>query len=160
MLPLVLSPQAILRQIAPVVKVPLTKGDVFLAEEMFEAMKHYSGIGLAAPQVNESRRLFVIATSEQPTAYFNPEIIKASWKKIDLEEGCLSIPGVFGIVRRPERVLVRYLSITGEQKEEWLKDMVARIFQHELDHINGILFTDKVSSITSGQELLAKYGLE
>lgn len=160
MLPLVLSPQPILRQVAAEVALPATSDVQVLIKEMFEAMNHYHGIGLAAPQVNISRRLFVIATSPQSTAYINPKIIKSSWKKVDMEEGCLSIPQVFGVVRRPERVYVSYYTLNGEKKIEWLDAMVARVFQHELDHINGVLFTDKALTISSGSELLAKYGLE
>lgn len=160
MLPLVLVPNKILRNTAVPVPVPPTSEVIDLANQMIAAMKHYRGIGLAAPQVNADSRLIIVATAGGPTAFLNPEIIKFSWRKVDMEEGCLSIPGVFGIVRRAERVLARYINLNNETKEEWLTEMVARIYQHEVDHLNGILFTDKVSKITSGQELLAQYGLE
>ena len=159
MLPLILLPNQILRAVAKPIALPPTAEVAKLAQEMIEAMNHYHGIGLAAPQVNISTRLIVVATAGQPTAYLNPEIIKTSWRQVDMEEGCLSIPGVFGLVKRPERVLARYYDLAGQKKEEWLEAMVARIYQHEIDHLNGILFTDKTSVLTSGQELLPQYGL-
>ncbi len=160
MLPLILVPNNILRSKTEPVALPPTAELVTLAREMIVAMKHYNGIGLAAPQIDKSLKLIVVATASAPSVYLNPEIIRSSWKKVEMEEGCLSIPGVFGLVKRPAKVLARYYTLTGELKEEWLSDMVARIYQHEVDHTNGILFTDKVSKITSGQELLAKYGLD
>lgn len=160
MLPLVLVPNNILRTKTEPIVLPFGSDITVLSQEMFAAMKHYNGIGLAAPQVNENLRLIVVATSGNPTAYINPQIVKTSWQKIVMEEGCLSIPGVFGLVKRPAKVLARYYSVEGKLKEEWLSEMVARIYQHEVDHLNGILFTDKTSKITAGQELLAKYGLD
>jgi peptide deformylase len=160
MLRLQIAPAAILRQVAQPVTLPLQKEISRLADEMKSAMHYYRGIGLAAPQVNKSLRLIVVATAPHPTVYINPEIIKSSWRKVDLIEGCLSIPGVYGLVRRPQRVYVRYTDIMGQAQEEWLDDMVARIYQHEVDHLNGILFVDKAIAITSGRELLAKYGLD
>lgn len=159
MLPLVIMPAQILRQPSGEIKLPLTAEIKVLAQQMLAAMTHYNGIGLAAPQVGQSLRLIVIATSPQPSVYINPEIIKSSWRHNQMEEGCLSLPGVFGIVKRPRRVLARYLTLEGEIKQEWLDDMIARVYQHEVDHLNGILFTDKVTILTKGQELLSQYGL-
>lgn len=159
MLPLVVAPQPILRERARAIALPIAEAVKRLAGDMFEAMAHYHGIGLAAPQVGERVRLIVIATPRVPTAYLNPEIIKTSWRKTDFEEGCLSIPSVFGIVRRPARVLARYVTLSGEQRQEWLDGLTARVYQHEVDHVNGVLFVDKVVRYTAGVELLAAYGL-
>jgi len=144
MLPLIIAPEPILRTVAQAIALPIPSEVVNLAQGMFAAMAYYHGIGLAAPQINQSLRLIVIATPGNPTAYVNPEIIKVSWRKIDFEEGCLSLPGVFGLVRRPERILARYYNLAGEMKEVWLTEMIARIYQHEVDHIDAILFADKV----------------
>ncbi|HCX38887.1 MAG TPA: peptide deformylase [Candidatus Veblenbacteria bacterium] len=159
MLPLIITPNEILRAVAKPAILPPTEEEIKLAQGLIEAMKHYHGIGLAAPQVNVSTRLIVVATAGEPTVYFNPEISKNSWRKIEMEEGCLSIPGVFGLVKRPARVLAKYFNLSSQKKEEWLDGMVARIYQHEVDHLNGILFTDKATKLISGQELLAQYGL-
>ncbi len=157
MLPLIIAPQPILKTKAAEIKLPPNLVIKKLSADMFEAMKHYNGIGLAAPQVNVSERLIVIATPENPTAYINPEIVKSSWKKVAMEEGCLSLPGVFGIVKRPARILARYFDLAGKPHEEWLDAMVARIYQHEVDHLNGILFIERQPKIIMGEELLKKY---
>jgi len=157
MLPLIISPNPILRREGATIPTPLSPEIVDLAKEMFVAMKHYDGIGLAAPQIDQSIQLMVINRSGTPTAFFNPVILKKSWSKIDMEEGCLSVPGVFGIVRRPKKIYVRYYNIKNELKEEWIDAMVARIFQHEVDHLNGILFIDKTKKIIQGEELLKKF---
>ena len=159
MLTLIVAPNPILRQKAKPIPVPVSPTTHQLAQEMLLAMEHYHGIGLAAPQVGQSVRLIVIATPEQPTAYLNPEIKQHSWRKVNFEEGCLSLPGVYGDVRRPSRVLASYTTIAGEQKEEWLTGLIARVYQHEVDHLNGVLFTDLTKKITNGAELLATYEL-
>jgi peptide deformylase len=157
MLPLVVLPNKILRQVAAAVSLPMTDEVRALAEQMFPAMKHYDGIGLAAPQVGYSWQLMVINTPGKPTAYLNPIIVKSSWKKISMEEGCLSIPGVFGIVKRPAKVLARYVTLEGKTEEVWLDGMLARVYQHEVDHLNGVLFIDRTKKIIVGAELLAGY---
>lgn len=158
MLPLIIAPNPILRKVASAVPLQLNSELKALAKDMFDAMQQYRGIGLAAPQIGQSIRLIIIATPDGVKAYFNPEIIKQSWKKTNMEEGCLSLPGVFGIVRRPGSIKVRYTSIDGVEITEDLNGMTARIYQHEVDHLNGILFIDRTSQIDQGQELLAKYG--
>ncbi len=160
MLPLIVAPNSILRAKARAVEVPPSAATRELAHAMFEAMEHYKGIGLAAPQVGESLQLIVIATPGGPTAYLNPRVVKSSWRKTDFEEGCLSIPGVYGIVRRPARVLADYTDLEGQPHQEWLDGMQARVYQHEVDHVNGVLFTDRTKKITTGAELLATYGLQ
>ncbi|MBI5465913.1 MAG: peptide deformylase [Candidatus Kerfeldbacteria bacterium] len=157
MLPLVIAPDPILRKVTEQVSLPLSAEVQALAKQMFPAMKHYDGIGLAAPQVGRSLQLMVVNTPLEPTAYVNPVILKRSWKKVAMEEGCLSIPGVFGIVKRPQKILARYVTLGGQTREEWLDGLMARVYQHEVDHLNGVLFIDKTKEITQGSELLAKY---
>lgn len=159
MLPLIVAPNPILRQQAKAVLLPPSAEVATLAQQMFLAMEHYKGIGLAAPQVGQSIRLIVIATPEKPTAYLNPTIAEHSWRKVNFEEGCLSLPGVYGDVRRPSRVLAKYVTLSGEQRTEWLEGLIARVYQHEVDHLNGVLFTDLAKKITNGAELLASYEL-
>lgn len=160
MLPLIIAPAPILRRQATAVSLPVTPELRQLAEQMFVAMEHYKGIGLAAPQVDQSVQLMVISTPERPTAFINPQVLKSSWKKDDYEEGCLSLPGLYGLVRRPTKVLARYVTLNGETKEEWLDGLLARVYQHEVDHLNGVLFIDRTENFTAGQELLEKYAAQ
>ena len=157
MLPLIIAPNSILKRVAADINLPVSAEVVALAQNMVKAMVHYKGIGLAAPQVGQSVKLIVVATPNSPTVYINPQIIKYSWKKITMEEGCLSIPGVFGMVKRPQSVRARYLTLDGALKEEKLDGMVARIYQHEVDHVNGVLFIDRKPKILAGAELLPNY---
>ena len=131
-----------------------------LIDDMIETMRNAAGIGLAAPQVGRTERLFVVdltpmademAEAEeplppQPMVLINPEIVEESTETVDLEEGCLSIPEVREAVTRPERVRMRYLDRTFEEQEIEAGHMLARVLQHERDHLDGILFTDYLSS--------------
>ncbi len=121
-----------------------------LLAHMEQAMIHDDGVGIAAPQVGVFKRVILIAEKDGIVPYFNPEILSASWKKNVDVEGCLSVPGVFGTVRRSDRVRVRYTDSKGLQHEEEARDFRARVFQHEVDHLNGVLFIDKVEKITQG----------
>lgn len=132
-----------------------------LIEDMGETMYDAEGIGLAANQIGETRRFFV-ADWEQVTgerrgrkrvrdpkrrhlvAFLNPEILEGSVEDAEYNEGCLSIPELEGEVFRPVRILVRYRTLDWELKEEWLDDLPARVFQHELDHLDGVLFVDRM----------------
>ena len=131
-----------------------------LIDDMIETMRNAAGIGLAAPQVGRTERLFVVdltpmademAEAEeplppQPMVLINPEIVEESDETVDLEEGCLSIPEVREAVTRPERIRMRYLDRTFEEQEIEAGHMLARVLQHERDHLDGILFTDYLSS--------------
>jgi peptide deformylase len=128
-----------------------------LIKDMFETMEHSDGIGLAAPQIGISIRLFIIDAS--PLAEDHPEM--ADFKRVfinahivertgDLQlynEGCLSIPNIREDVERPESVLMRYVDENFVPQEERFDGLAARIIQHEYDHLDGILFTDKISTI-------------
>ena len=123
-----------------------------LIADLFETMHVARGIGLAAPQVDVTRRVIVVDPSPidpergRPLALVNPEIVSYSGSS-PFEEGCLSIPGVYTEVRRPERVTVRYADETGSLREETFDGIMARVIQHERDHLDGILFLDRVSRI-------------
>ena len=158
MLPLVYYPNQILRhstkRITPLSDKQLDK----LIMEMKESMVGNDGIGLAAPQVGKEVKLFV-ATGDGKTieTFINPLIIKRSRKQIDFEEGCLSIPGVYGIVKRPEIVTISYRDADKHLRLKTFDGMWARVIQHEYDHLFGVLFTDLTKDITKGQDLLEKY---
>jgi peptide deformylase len=122
-----------------------------ISEEMMETMHNYNGIGLAAPQVNIVKRIIVtdILKVEQgynPMVFVNPKIIESQGETI-YEEGCLSIPGVNEDILRPERILLHYQDIYGEEKKAEFENWMARVLQHEVDHLNGILFIDYLSPI-------------
>ena len=137
-----------------------TDGLQSLIDDMIETMRNAAGIGLAAPQVGRTERLFVVdltpmademAEAEeplppQPMVLINPEIVEESTETVDLEEGCLSIPEVREAVTRPEWIRMRYLDRTFEEQEIEAGHMLARVLQHERDHLDGILFTDYLSS--------------
>ena len=130
-----------------------------LIKDMFETMYAEEGVGLAAPQVGISERLIVIDAQQDdmpPFALINPEIVELSKETEKGEEGCLSIPGLRDIVERPVRAVVRGLTPEGETRELDLEGLPARIIQHEVDHLDGILFFDRVSPLKR-KLLLAKW---
>lgn len=123
-----------------------------LVDDMLATMYDAPGIGLAAVQVGIPRRLLVIdiAKDEQPKdpmAFINPEIIWNSDELSEYEEGCLSIPDVFDNIERPAEVRVSYLDRDGKQHEEHYDGLMATVLQHEIDHLNGILFIDYLSRL-------------
>lgn len=115
-----------------------------LADDMFETMYTAKGIGLAAPQVGRSERLAVVDVDNQRFALVNPEIVWEEGSERQ-EEGCLSIPDIYGDVDRAQRVLVRALDLEGQQLEIEATDLLARCLQHEIDHLHGRLFIDYLS---------------
>ncbi len=114
-----------------------------LLEDMVETMYENNGVGLAAPQVGILRRVIVVDVGDGPIKLINPEIIEKKGESLDAE-GCLSVPNEFGNVLRPEYVKVEYLNEEGEKKLIEGEGLLARALCHEIDHLNGILFTDKV----------------
>lgn len=117
-----------------------------LIEDMFETMEAARGIGLAAPQVGVSEQVIVVDISQHvlncpPVALINPSITKMSGEEL-AEEGCLSLPGQRGIVRRANSVTVHALLSNGEEMELNGNHLMARVLQHEIDHLNGVLFID------------------
>ena len=114
-----------------------------LLEDMIDTMYKDEGVGLAAPQVGVLRRVVVIDIGEGVIKLINPEIIEKEGENIDVE-GCLSVPGRAGTVKRPERVKVKYLNELGEEKIIEGTGLLAKALCHEVDHLNGILFIDKM----------------
>jgi peptide deformylase len=170
----------------PVLKKPaedIEKGSIdvkALSEDMFETMYQASGVGLAAPQIGKSLRMFVVDSGPLEEedgeegegfkrVFINPEILEMEGEEWPFEEGCLSIPGVRADVSRPFQVTIRYFDENWEEHTETLEDMPARIVLHEYDHIEGVLFTDyvkglkkqmikgKLNNIKQGKKIDANY---
>lgn len=128
-----------------------------LIANMFETLTQADGCGLAAPQVGLSLRMFIVDGEELKEdypecagfrkAFINPEILEESDDTISYSEGCLSLPGISENVIRPVKVRVRYQDEEFQEHEEWLDGFCSRIFQHEYDHIEGNVFTDKISPL-------------
>lgn len=115
-----------------------------LVIDMAETMDKAKGVGLAAPQIGILKRLILVRESETLiTPAINPEIIDKEGEVIE-EEGCLSVPEQFGDVKRPQKIKVRYKDLQGNTVERVVEDYIARIFCHEIDHLDGILYIDKV----------------
>lgn len=151
-------PDPVLRKKALPVKA-VTEAERRLMEDMIETMKLSGGVGLAATQVGVSKRIIVFNPSCEEwraDALVNPVIMKrrGTEKK---EEGCLSLPGINGLVRRSTYILVEGLDITGKPVCFEARSLLARIFQHEIDHLDGILFIDRVNPI---KRLIAKRKLK
>ena len=145
--PVVKIPDPVLRQVAA--EVPkLSKKTLLLIDDMLRIMRRANGVGLAAPQVGILQRIIVIAPEgTRPTALINPRIVKAEGEQIG-QEGCLSIPGLYGDVKRYKYVEVEAFDRKGRELVFELEDMPARVVQHEIDHLDGILFIDKVLTET------------
>ncbi len=123
-----------------------------LVDDMFETMYKAPGIGLAAIQIGVAKRIVTMDLSKkeeepQPQVFINPEITWKSEDKATREEGCLSIPEYYEEVERPARVKVKYLDREGESREIEANGLLATCLQHEIDHINGVLFIDHISKL-------------
>ncbi|MBQ2766327.1 MAG: peptide deformylase [Clostridia bacterium] len=126
-----------------------------LAADMVETMRAANGCGLAAVQVGKLRRMVVVEVEEnKPYIMINPEIIKREGEQQDVE-GCLSVPNQWGITDRPMTVTVRYTGLDGKEHTVKGSELAARAFCHELDHLDGILFTDKVIRMLDPDEVEA-----
>lgn len=117
-----------------------------LFEDMALTMVKKDGVGLAAPQIGQNIRVIVISLNEKVLTMINPQIIKKSWAKKWGEEGCLSVPKVFGDVLRHKKLICTFYDRSGNKQKVELSDMLARIIQHEIDHLDGILFIDKAQN--------------
>lgn len=141
----VLAGDPVLRRIAHPVK-EVNENIKKLMNNMAETLYHAKGVGLAAPQVGISKRVIVVDIGEGLFKLANPEIVASSGIQ-DGAEGCLSVPDVVGNVKRSERVTVKALNEDGDEVTIDASGYLARAFQHEIDHLNGIIFTDKATAI-------------
>lgn len=149
--PLILLPDAILREVSRPVE---TVDDELrrLADDMLETMYDAPGIGLAAIQIGVPKRLLVIDLSKegeekQPQVFINPEILTSSDERSVYEEGCLSIPDYYAEVERPATITVKHLDRGGKERQLEAEGLLATCLQHEIDHLNGVLFIDHISRL-------------
>lgn len=141
--PIIINPHPALRRRAEPVFY-IDDEIVQLLEDMKETMIAHDGVGLAAPQIGKNLQLAVVEVDEDETLeLINPRIIEKSGTSIDVE-GCLSIPGVYGTVERSDQITIQYFDRDGDELEAQAEDYLARAIQHEIDHLHGVLFTDKI----------------
>ena len=130
-----------------------------LIQDLIDSMEEYSGIGIAAPQIHESKAIAIIrmdtgsttykdANGDAITVFINPEIKVVDKTPQEFWEGCLSVPGLRGLVSRPRKVRVEYLDENGEEKELTIDEFGATVVQHELDHLHGTLYVDHIADKT------------
>jgi peptide deformylase len=145
-----------------------------LVDDLITTALAANGVGIAAPQVGSSLRLFIVASRPsprypsapimEPTAMINPQILDRSGELVSGWEGCLSVPGRRGLVLRDREIEVEYFTKQGDRVKQILTEFVARIFQHELDHLDGILFPDRVLDradlITEAEYLKIAFDIE
>ncbi|HHT22238.1 MAG TPA: peptide deformylase [Bacteroidales bacterium] len=155
-LPIYTYGQSVLRKVAEPIEKDYPKLNE-LIDNMYETMKHAEGVGLAAPQVGLPIRLFVIdleplkgdnpELADFKLAMINPEILEESIEEVEFDEGCLSVPGISETVSRPEEIKIRYLDTDFNEHVEVFNGFKARVIQHEYDHLEGHLFTDRVKPL-------------
>jgi peptide deformylase len=149
--PLIILPDPILRQASKPIET--VDGEVRkLAADMLETMYDAPGIGLAAIQIGVPRRMLVLDVSKEgddktPLVFINPEIVSSSDERSVYEEGCLSIPDYYAEVERPAKIKVRHLDAEGREQMTEADGLLATCLQHEIDHLNGILFIDHISKL-------------
>jgi peptide deformylase len=149
--PLIILPDPVLRQLSKPVET--VDADVRrLADDMLETMYDAPGIGLAAIQVGIAKRMLVIdlakeGEEKQPLVFINPQILKSSDERSVYEEGCLSIPDYYAEVERPAAITVEYVDRDGKQQTVDADGLLATCLQHEIDHLNGVLFIDHISKL-------------
>lgn len=131
-----------LRKISREVKC-INKHVLMLLDDMKETLRIEEGVGLAAPQVGVLRRIAIVDFDGKYYELINPRILSSSGELVE-EEGCLSVPGVRGMVKRPETIKVAYVDRDGKRRKEEVTGLTARVFCHEIDHLDGILFVDKM----------------
>jgi peptide deformylase len=149
--PLIILPDPVLRQVSA----PLEQVDDAvraLSQDMLETMYDAPGIGLAAIQIGIPKRLLVIDLSKEdedkkPQVFINPEILQSSDERSIYEEGCLSIPDYYAEVERPARVTVKHVGLDGKGQITEAEGLLATCLQHEIDHLNGVLFIDHISRL-------------
>ncbi|CAN7153605.1 peptide deformylase [Rhizobium rhizogenes] len=149
--PLIILPDPLLRQASK----PIERVDteiLRLADDMLDTMYDAPGIGLAAVQIGVARRMLVIDVAregedKQPLVFINPEVVASSDERSVYEEGCLSIPDYYAEVERPARVTVKHIDRDGKEQVIEADGLLATCLQHEIDHLNGVLFIDHISRL-------------
>lgn len=156
LLPIIQLGNPILRQKAAMIEDIKDERIQKLIDDLMATVAQANGVGIAAPQVGEKDRLFIVASRPnprypnapemEPTAMINPRILAHSSVVVKGWEGCLSIPGIRGLVPRSEAIEVEYTDRNGKSQKQAFTDFVARIFQHEHDHLDGVVFLDRLES--------------
>ncbi len=149
--PLLVYPDEALRRVSE--EIPLknlcSKETTDLIADLKETMIVENGVGVAAPQIGVFKRVIIVETSDGPQAFLNPRVIRHSIRKVESEEGCFSVRGVYGIVPRFKSVVVEAYNEKGQEVTIHTEHLPAIVFQHEIDHLNGVLFIDKVVRYTT-----------
>ena len=159
-LPILTFPNPSLRKPTEPVVFPLSKEIKKLTADMIDTVRKADGIGLAAPQVGKSVKVIIINLEKNGVplmALYNPKIVGKSFAKVDIEEGCLSIPEVFGMVKRPKKVTVQAQNAEGKVIKFTDDGWIARVTQHEIDHINGRLIIDLIKKYTQGESIVKEW---
>lgn len=159
-LPIAKLPAKILRTPVKDLTFPLKKDVVRLIKNMLDTVISAQGVGLAAPQVSQNLNLALIYLDEvdiPPFPIINPKITNRSKETTVMEEGCLSMPGVFGQVRRPKKITMEAYDIDGKKFSITDDTFLARVLQHEIDHLDNTLIFDKLEVITKGEDILPTY---
>ncbi|MBI5765813.1 peptide deformylase [Candidatus Falkowbacteria bacterium] len=147
MLKIITQPNPILRKKSRAVKDILTQKIQELIPQMAETMVNHDGVGLAAPQIGKNIRLITVNHKDRVLAIINPKIARKSFIKEWCEEGCLSVPDKFGEVKRSKSIIIEYFDEKNNQKILKAPGLLARVIQHEIDHLDGILFIDKARKL-------------
>jgi len=161
-LPILIYPDPILEKKAGRIQDPKNPEIRELIIDMLETMENSDGLGIAAPQIGKSLRLCVIKFDGKTYVLINPKFISKSWKKVIAEEGCLSFPGIFIPVKRSKKVSVSAIDRQGQEVIIKAEGMLARVLQHEIDHLDGVPFTKrraKIKKITNDKKLIWKKAL-
>lgn len=147
--PIVKDPTPSLRQRSQEVEVSEIQTPEFQAylDKLTATMLVEDGVGIASPQVGRNIRAIVVNMPKGPECFMNPEIVKKSEATVESDEGCLSVPGKYGMVQRHKKITLRALNRHGRRIEFEAKAFPAIIFQHEIDHLDGVLFIDKAKNI-------------
>ncbi len=159
-LPIAKLPAKILRTPVEDLKFPLKKDVVRLIKNMLDTVISAQGVGLAAPQISKNLNMALIYLDEvdiPPFPIINPKITHYSKETTEMEEGCLSMPGVFGVVRRPKKITMEAYDINGEKFTITDDTFLARVLQHEIDHLHNTLIFDKLEKVTKGDDILPNY---
>lgn len=159
-LPIAKLPAKILRTPVEDLDFPLKKNDLRLFQNMLDTVISAQGVGLAAPQISKNLNVAIIYLDDAnvpPFMIINPKITHRSKETSLMEEGCLSTPGVYGTVRRPVKITMEAYDIEGKKFSITDDTFLARVLQHEIDHLNNELIFDKFETITKGEELVPNY---
>lgn len=153
LLPIVTLPDPELRKRSQEVEHKLIKTPEFQSwlDDLVETMWKADGVGIAAPQVGRPARVFVAVDGKTPHIIINPTLVRKSWRMEDGEEGCLSVPGKYGVVRRYRSFKIKGFDRRGEHVTHDAHDFFARVLQHELDHLDGVLFVDRAKKVINLQ---------